>query len=141
MLGRQQHGTSMPVNRPQPNTRVPMAQTRQKNSGVSTSQQRTGLNAIFNRTKKAGKNEIVNPYKSSSSIITHEKPHTWPNTSSGVNFPAPIRTPGTNNGRKPIDREHVRNTIAMHREEMNAYHMLHRDYAATHGIGTPWSQS
>lgn len=97
------------------------------------------------QTAKASTNKMTSLTKSSPSSESNPTIHSWPDTTPAVNFPSPIKTPGTgvslSKERIPIDRKHVHHTIRMHREELKAYHLLHRNYAATHGIGTAWSQS
>ena len=99
--------------------------------GTNTS----GPSASQQETVSKRKNTIATPTKSSTSIITHEKPHSWPNTKMAINFPAFLHTSGTNNGKTPINDEHITNTI----NSWIAYHLLHRDYSAIYAIGSQWT--
>lgn len=94
------------------------------------------------KTRKGGKaSEKENLASKKNNPIAGHKSDSWPNNAAAEDFPTPIKAKRLRKGGKAIKFEKIQHALRSHREELHAYHLTNGNLAATHAIGSKWSNA
>ncbi|PWN31278.1 uncharacterized protein FA14DRAFT_29128 [Meira miltonrushii] len=77
----------------------------------------------------------------SNETVASQKPDNWPKNAATEIFPASVNMKRLRKGSKPIEPKQIQQALRAHREQFHAYHVTHRDFAATFATGTEYSNT